>query len=72
MRRLLSIGLAAALLAGCATAGSRQFCPSLAEYDAELQRRAAEEMDKLPRDSATGRLIEDYGDLRARIRAACS
>ncbi len=60
-----------ALLAGCATAVSEPYCPTLAPYPPPLQARAADELDRLPPDAALRRLIEDYGELRARLRAAC-
>jgi hypothetical protein len=36
-----------------------------------MQARAADELGALPVGSALARLLEDYGELRARIRAAC-
>jgi len=60
------------LLSGCGTAISDgPFCPTLVPYSVEFQRRAAEELERLPIDSPLVRLIEDYGELRARIRGAC-
>lgn len=46
-------------------------CGWIAEYPPGMQARAAEEIDALPDGSALRVLIEDYGELRARIRAAC-
>ncbi|WP_297856806.1 hypothetical protein [Elioraea sp.] len=46
-------------------------CGWLAEYAPAMQARAAEELDALPSGSALRVLAEDYGELRARIRAAC-
>jgi hypothetical protein len=40
-------------------------------YPPELQMRAADELAALPPDSVLARMIEDYGELRARIRGAC-
>ncbi len=71
MRKRLVIALTV-LLAGCAAAGSDgPFCPALVPYPPELQQRAADEVAALPPNSVLARLIEDYGELRARIRAAC-
>ena len=71
MRKRLAIA-ATVLLAGCATAGSDgPVCPALVPYPADVQQRAADELATLPLDSALARLIEDYGELRARIRGAC-
>jgi hypothetical protein len=71
MRKRLAIA-ATVLLAGCATAGSDgPLCPVLVPYPAEVQLRAADELAALPPDSVLARLIEDYGELRARIRGAC-
>jgi hypothetical protein len=40
-------------------------------YPPEVQRRAADELAVLPPDSVLARMIDDYGELRARIRGAC-
>lgn len=72
MKRLLGIAATAALLAGCATApSSGPFCPELVPYSHAAQRAAAAELDALPPSAMLRRMIDDYGDLRARIRAAC-
>ena len=71
MRKRLAIA-ATVLLAGFATAGSDgPLCPALVPYPAEVQQRAADELGALPPDSVLARLIDDYGELRARIRGAC-
>jgi hypothetical protein len=71
MRKQLAIALTA-LLAACATAGSDgPLCPALVPYPPEVQRRAADELAVLPPDSVLARMIDDYGELRARIRGAC-
>jgi hypothetical protein len=71
MRKQLAIALTV-LLAGCATAGSDGLlCQALVPYPPEVQRRAADELAVLPPDSALARMIDDYGELRARIRGAC-
>ena len=70
MRHLPSIALMA-LLGACAPAGSEPACFALVPYDARSQQRAAEELAALPDGSVLARMIDDYGDLRARIRGAC-
>lgn len=70
MTRLSIIALTA-LLAGCATTISDPVCPPLAVYPPAVQDRAADELAALPAGAALARLIEDYGELRARLRAAC-
>jgi hypothetical protein len=74
MRRLTTIAATAALLGGCATGGSDirpAMCGWIEAYPPALQARAAAELDALPPGAALARLVEDYGALRARIRAAC-
>lgn len=70
MRRLPSIALTA-LLSACAPAGSEPACPALVPYSHAVQVQAAEELAALPARAVLARMIEDYGDLRARIRGAC-
>ena len=60
-----------ALLTACAPAGSKPACLALVPYDAQTQRQAAAEMAAQPDGSVLARMIDDYGDLRARIRGAC-
>jgi hypothetical protein len=65
----------AALLAGCATGGSDirwAACGWLKDYTPELQSRAAEELSRLAPGAAVAHLVDDYGELRARLRAACA
>jgi hypothetical protein len=72
MMRYASIAAAAGLLAACTTAGSdRPVCEALVIYDRQTQARAAAEISALPAGAALLRLIEDYGEMRARLRAAC-
>ncbi len=62
------------LLAGCATAPSEPVCIPVVPYSAETQRQAAEEIDGLAKEGRAPvlrRFTEDYGELRARNRAAC-
>jgi hypothetical protein len=73
--RLASIVSLAALLSGCATGGSDvrpAMCGWLVNYAPAMQTRAAEELNALPADSTLRVLIEDYGELRVRIRGACA
>ena len=65
------------LLTSCALGNSSPvqvtlLCPSIVEYSAELQRRAADEFEALPPDSALAEMIGDYGQLRERIRTCRS
>ena len=59
------------LLAACAPGGSERPCFALVPYAAATQSRAAVELAALPHDAVLARLVEDYGELRARIRGAC-
>ena len=70
MRHLPSIALMVQLTA-CAPAGSEPVCLALVPYDGQTQRQAAEDLAALPDGSVLARMIDDYGDLRARIRGAC-
>ena len=60
-----------ALLSACAPAGSKPVCLALVPYDARSQRQAAAELAAQPGGSVLAGMIDDYGDLRARIRGAC-
>lgn len=60
-----------ALLGACAPAGTEPTCVALVPYDARTQQQAAEELAALPAGRVVARMIDDYGDLRARIRGAC-
>ena len=70
MRHLPSIALMA-LLTACAPVGSEPACFALVPYSPAVQVQAAEELTALPTGSVLARMIDDYGDLRARIRGAC-
>lgn len=75
MKRLGIIGAMAALLTGCGTVSSEPrpaMCDWLVAYSPSIQQRAATELDALPPASALRVLVDDYGELRARIRAACA
>jgi hypothetical protein len=41
----------------------------MAEYSAERQKQAFNELNGLPPDSALAEMIDDYGELRKRCRA---
>ena len=58
-------------LSACATVVSEPLCPPLAVYSQDFQNQAADELDALPEGSAVVSLIEDYGQLRDRIRSVC-
>ena len=70
MRHLPSIALMA-LLGACAPVGSEPVCFALVPYSHAMQMQAAQELAALPGGSVLARMIDDYGDLRARIRGAC-
>ena len=57
------------LLAACGR--SYTPCPALVPYSAEVQTAAAVELRALPPGAVLARMVEDYGDLRARVRAMC-
>jgi hypothetical protein len=58
--------------AGCATEISETtICPELVVYSVAFQVQAADEIKSLPAESATTSLVQDYLQLRDRIRAAC-
>ena len=71
MRHLPSIALMA-LLSACAPAGSEPGCFALVPYSHAMQVQAAGQLAALPAGVVLMRMIDDYGDLRARIRGACS
>jgi hypothetical protein len=60
-----------ALLSACAPPGSEPACFALVRYSHAAQVQAAEELAALSDGSVLARMIDDYGDLRARIRGAC-
>ncbi len=60
--------LAAFSLASCQTVPPAGGCPPLVEYDLATQRRAALELQVLPRDSAVARMIVDYKKTRDACR----
>lgn len=44
-------------------------CPAIVPYSLEQQTKAAQELESLPRPSMLERFMQDYGELRARLRA---
>ena len=64
---------AALLLTSCAAAPppapAAVVCPALVEYSQEMRNRAADELERLPHDSALAAMIADYAALRASVRA---
>lgn len=70
MRHPLIIALTA-LPAACAPAVSDPVCLALVPYAPAVQARAADELAALPPDAVLARLVEDYGELRARVRGVC-
>lgn len=60
--------IALASLGACARVVS-DVCPTLPRYPAELQARAADELDALPKGSVIATMIADYGVMRAELRA---
>jgi hypothetical protein len=72
-RRLAVLAIVGSLPSGCGTAGSDRpgagVCPPVAEYGADLQARAAMEVEALPEDSALPALLSDYAVMRDQARA---
>jgi hypothetical protein len=72
-RRLAVLAIATISLGGCGTAGSErpppEACPPVVGYDAELQERAAAEIDALAEGSAVAALLSDYAVMRDQARA---
>ena len=70
MKRLVIAGLILGTLSGCATAGRVEFiCLPMSSYSVADQSAAADELDGLPEGSVIGRMIVDYGVMRAANRA---
>ena len=69
MPRLLTIfAIIGFSLTGCMSAQIATGCPPLVQYSAETQRRAADELEKLPKNSALAQMITDYGKTRKACR----
>ncbi len=58
------------VLAGCGH-NTALVCPSIVPYSPSIQQGAAAELKALPSNSIVARMMEDYGELRAHIRASC-
>lgn len=68
MRKLAFVLLI--VLAGCTTAAiTVPTCPPLVAYTAAEQTQALAELKTLPPNSVVGRMVNDYGSLRAQCRA---
>jgi hypothetical protein len=72
-RRLVALAIAAISLAGCAMAGSDRLpaaaCPPVVGYGAEMQERAAAEVEAMAEGSAVAELLSDYAVMRDQARA---
>jgi hypothetical protein len=66
-RRTAALATAASLLAACVPASSS--CPPAVSYDRATLAQVVDELERLGEDSATARLIADYGVLREQVRA---
>lgn len=71
-RRLAVLAIATISLTGCATGGSEPristVCPPVVEYTREFQARAAEELGRLPVESAIAEMLADYSVMRDQAR----
>lgn len=69
---MLGIVLLTMLLNACGTTGSETVylnrCPPLAQYSAEQQARAADELEDLGTEAALMTFMKDYGLLREQCR----
>jgi hypothetical protein len=74
-RRLVVLAIVASLPNGCGRGGSDQtvpaVCPPVVDYGAELQAKAAAEVEALSENSTIARLLSDYVVMRDQARA-CS
>ena len=75
-RRRVVLAIATSLLGGCGMAGSDRpasmTCPPVVGYGAELQARAAAEVEALPGGSAVADLLSDYAVMRDQTRACAA
>lgn len=72
-----ALGMLLLALTACAHAPApppttRTACLPMAEYSRAEQDKAADELEALPSNSQVGRMVVDYGTLRAANRAACN
>jgi hypothetical protein len=74
-RQSVVLAIVASLLAGCATGVSDgrgvRACPPVVDYGAELQARAAAEVEMLPASSPLAGMLSDYVVMRDQARV-CS
>lgn len=66
--RVVAIAVLAGLAVACAPT-AQIVCPRLVDYPAAVQREAAAALETAP--PVLVRLVEDYGRLRAEVRALC-
>jgi len=73
-RPLIGLGIAANLLAACATGGPSEppvtVCPTVVEYDAAFLDRATDELGMLPTGSAIEQMLADYVVMRDQMQAS--
>lgn len=67
-KRLAIFVMASSSLTGCMSTQINTGCPPLVEYSAETQRKAADELESLPKGSVVARMITDYGKTRKACR----
>lgn len=76
MQKILLPGLLLVCLIACAPEPSKlswPACPSLPEYPADIQARAADELDAMPDGTVIkGLFMPDYGRMRDGVRACRS
>lgn len=65
--------LVVSLLTACAGVNSNPAtaCPPIKKYDRKFQNKLADEVEAAPVDAAFPVALQDYGLLRAQIRASC-
>jgi hypothetical protein len=64
-------------MVGCATGApppvlTHTTCLPMADYSRAEQDKAADELQALPSGSQVGKMVVDYGQMRAANRAACA
>ena len=68
--RLIALAIATTLLSGCAReASDHSACPPVVEYSAEIQERAAAEIEVLQPGTVMEGMLADYHVLRRQARA---
>lgn len=70
--QLAALVIVTSLLSACATVSSERavgVCPSVVEYDADFQAKAAEEMLLLPDGSIVVEILSDYAVMREQAQA---